>query len=288
MELSNYGEVLLNRELLAILEHAWTRGVEVRIANGVNLNHAGDAVLEGLVRFGVTAMTVSIDGASEETYRVYRVGGSFERVIANVRRINHFKALHGATFPKLSWQFIAFGHNQHEIEKARALAAELRLKFHVKLSWDDDVSPISDPDMVRRETGAATRAEFAAAFGTDYMGHICHQLWDDPQINWDGRVLGCCRNFWGDFGGNAFADGLDASINGEGISHARAMLQGKAAARDGIPCTTCSLYQDMQKSGQWLKRESWLRAFARSFFKALRVSSLSWSKAPRNRSTGVV
>ena len=45
------------------------------------------------------------------------------------------------------------------------------------------------------------------------MQEICHQLWDAPQINWDGKILGCCRNFWGDFGGNAFTEGLFQSVN---------------------------------------------------------------------------
>ncbi len=31
------------------------------------------------------------------------------------------------------------------------------------------------------------------------------------------KVLGCCRNFWGDFGGNAFTDGLVSSLNNEKI-----------------------------------------------------------------------
>ena len=31
-------------------------------------------------------------------------------------------------------------------------------------------------------------------------------------INWDGRILGRCRNFWKEFGGNAFKDALPAAL----------------------------------------------------------------------------
>jgi hypothetical protein len=80
-------------------------------------------------------------------------------------------------------------------------------------------------------------------------------LWDAPQINWDGKVLGCCRNIWGDFGReNAFADGLVRSINNEKIEYARGMLLGNKAAREDIPCTTCSIYLGMKAEGKWLPR----------------------------------
>src|SRR5260370_31712376 len=87
------------------------------------------------------------------------------------------------------------------------------------------------------------------------MQRICNQLWDMPQVNWDSKVLGCCRNFWGDFGGNAFADGLIPSLNTEKITYARKMLRGQAAARHDIPCTTCEIYLDMRANDRWLERE---------------------------------
>ncbi len=88
------------------------------------------------------------------------------------------------------------------------------------------------------------------------MQRICHQLWDQPQINWDGKILGCCRNLMKDFGGNAFTDGLLESLNSEMINYARDMLLGSQNGRDDIPCTTCAVYLSMKKDGKWLKREN--------------------------------
>jgi MoaA/NifB/PqqE/SkfB family radical SAM enzyme len=255
IELSNYGEAFLNPHLLEMFRHAYARNVTLEIANGANLNHVRDEVLQGLVRYRVAKMTCSIDGASQETYARYRVRGNYERVIANVKRINHFKQTLGSDLPELTWQFIVFGHNEHEIEAARALAAELSMRFFVKLSWDPELSPVVDGDNVRKVTGtgAASRDEYREKHGSDYMGQICRQLWMDPQINWDGKVLGCCRNFWGDFGGNAFRDGLTRSLNHEKIVYAREMLEGKKPARSDIPCTTCELYKTRENVKQWFK-----------------------------------
>lgn len=115
-----------------------------------------------------------------------------------------------------------------------------------------------DPEAVRSATGtgAATRDEYETLHGKSYDGFICHQLWDQPQINWDGKVLGCCVNHWGDFGGNAFRDGLRASLNTEQIVYARAMLLGDAPPREDIPCVTCNKYREMREHGRWLDRSA--------------------------------
>jgi hypothetical protein len=177
-------------------------------------------------------------------------------VIGNIRAISRWKQALGSPYPALTWQFVIFGHNEHEIPLARRMAAELGMTFRAKLSWDADFSPVRDKAMVRQASGvgAATREEYRAREGVDLMQGICHQLWDKPQINWDGKLLGCCRNFWGDFGGNAFRDGLTACLNNETVAHARRMLQGKAPARDDIPCTTCEIYLGMRASDRWLRR----------------------------------
>jgi hypothetical protein len=87
----------------------------------------------------------------------------------------------------------------------------------------------------------ATRDEHYRNTGEEYTRSICHQLWNAPVLNWDGRVAGCCRNFWGDFGANAFRDGLAASLQTPKLLQARQALISRAAMGLDIPCTTCDL-----------------------------------------------
>jgi MoaA/NifB/PqqE/SkfB family radical SAM enzyme len=258
IELSNYGEAFLNPQLLQILELAHRRNVAVSIANGANFNNVGERVLKGLVEYQVRSITCSIDGATADTYQRYRIRGKFNRVIENIKTLNAIKARRQSSLPHLRWQFIVFGHNQHELFAARAMATELGMEFFAKLSWDDEFSPVQNVPAVRKDIdiGVTTRAEFKDRYGHDYAQSICHQLWDNPQINWDGKVLGCCRNFWADFGGNAFRDGLAACLNSEKLRYARDMLRGKVTARDDIPCTTCDIYLGMRASGKWLDRSA--------------------------------
>lgn len=254
VELSNWGEIFLNKRLPEIMQIAYERDVALTAANGVNLNTVKRETLEALVRYRFKHLSCSIDGASQETYVQYRRNGNFDQVIENIRTINEFKAQYDSPFPVLLWQYIAFGHNEHEIEKARALADELGMIFYVKLSWDEEFSPIKDVEYVRKQTrsGAASRTEFAEKTGGQYLVHsVCRQLWEQPQVNYDGNVLGCCVNTWGSFG-NAFEDGLMESLDGEKMRYARGMLLGDKPARDDIPCTTCKNYVEMVENDSFM------------------------------------
>ena len=245
--------MFLHPRLKEILEIAFHRDVTLHADNGTNLNHASPDILEALVTHRFRSLTVSLDGASPDTYARYRVKGDFNRVIGNIRTLNGFKRKHASGFPLLTWQFIVFGHNEHEIEAAKALAAELGMAFKPKLSWDDDVSPVVNPGLVQIQTGlSTTRAQHHEDTGKEYTRQICHQLWNSPVLNWDGRVMGCCRNFWGDFGANAFEGGLEMSLATPKLQKARAALMGRMGMDSDIPCATCDLYLTMHRDGNWL------------------------------------
>jgi len=258
IELSNYGEIFLNNELPHILEYAQKQGVYLHCENGANLNNVSEEALEAIVRYQLRYLSCSIDGASNEIYSIYRKRGNFDTVIANVRKINEWKKKYRSSLPKLRWQFVIFDHNVHELEKARLMAEELDMAFFPKLSWGDlfgtDFSPITNPEAVKKASGlpVASRQEFKEKYGRDYVAKaICGQLWKTPQINFDGKMLGCCLNHWGDFG-DVFADGFEEVFNGEKMDYARQMLMGKSPPRADIPCSTCSHYKQYQSENDWM------------------------------------
>jgi hypothetical protein len=256
VELSNYGEMFLNPRLTDILRIAFERKVVLQANNGANLNHASADTLEALVKYRLHRLTVSLDGACSETYSRYRVKGDFQRVLGHIEQINRLKREHGTGFPLLTWQFIVFGHNEHEVAAAKSMAAGLGMAFRSKISWDDEYSPVRDKALVQISTGGpATRAEYYKATGKEYQRSICYQLWQAPVLNWDGRVMGCCHNFWGDFGGNAFRDGLTAALSSPGITQARMALMGRSEMNADAPCATCDLYLTMKGDGKWLSAD---------------------------------
>lgn len=255
VELSNNGEMFLNTELVAILRCAKEKGIRLTANNGVNFNSPGPTLLKALVEYGFFSLTISLDGASEETYGQYRRNGRFQRVIENIRTLNTLKKEAGAVFPLLVWQFVVFGHNEHEMETAKAMASELGMAIRFKLQWESRFSPVKDLEKVRSVLQAATREEYQAATGTNYMQGTCRQLWKSPVVHPDGKMLGCCKNSWEPFDGNVFTSDLPTVLAAPRITYAREMLQGKKPSRDDIPCSRCDVYQSMQTTQRFLAPE---------------------------------
>ncbi len=69
-------------------------------------------------------MTISIDGATQGVYEKFRKKGDLETVFKNVRNLIQTKKLLGKRTPMVSWQYLAFEHNEHEIDDAIKLAQE--------------------------------------------------------------------------------------------------------------------------------------------------------------------
>jgi len=253
VELSNAGEIFLNPELIKIIEYAHQKKVRLTALNGVNLNHATDEVLYSLVKYRFKALRVSLDGASDETYKIHRVGGDFNQVIQNIEKINAYKKDFQSAEPELKWQFIVFGHNQHEIPLARQMARHLQMEFILKRNSDPKYSPI-EPTMTEPLL-KESHSEISKAPHVDQeIPTVCSQMFTNPQINWDGAVLGCCYNqgFRGNYG-NAFKSGLQTCLRGEKYQYAIGMLEGKKEPRSDIPCTECKVYIQRRTQNKYVK-----------------------------------
>lgn len=213
IELSNWGELFLNPDLVKIMYEAKARGIKLFASNGSNFNTVSDEQMRAMVDTGFEAITLSIDGASQETYSKYRIGGDFDKVIENVRKIQRYKAKENTKLPKLKWQYILMEHNELEIGKAKKLAKELGINIEFKYNWDAEYHPINR-EYIMKETGLTelTRAEYVAANGVPPYDIICRNFILKTQINWDGRLLGCCDQKYACFDVNVFEVGLEAAM----------------------------------------------------------------------------
>jgi len=138
VEISFCGEIFLNPELPEIIKYANEKEIQLTAFNGVNFNTISDEMLEMLVKYKFTGLTFSIDGASPETYSIYRRKGDFKKVIDNIKKLNTYKKMYKSKYPVLKWQYIVFEHNRHEIEQAIKISKELGTYIYFKAPWHDN------------------------------------------------------------------------------------------------------------------------------------------------------
>jgi len=245
----------LNPNLPKILGYAHAGDIMTTVNNGANLNDATDEALEALVKFETAVLRCSIDGVTQETYGAYRVDGNLKNVLANIQKINAYKEKYRSLKPHLIFQFIVFGHNEHEMEQAAVLARVLKMKITFRHNRVPDCMPVKDRTRVRNRLGSADRYEYLEKSGKDYVRGSCHALWKSPQINWDGKLLGCANNCWVAFSENVFEGDLASNLNSEKIRYARQMLMGKKPLREDMPCLYCKRYEALKRYDNWITAE---------------------------------
>ncbi len=141
-------------------------------------------------------------------------------------------------------------HNEHQAEKVKELAKQYGCEITFKLTWDRGFVS-KDPAWLREVTGLKYLSieEYENNHSGNYMAS-CAQLFYSPQINWDGRLLGCCESIDRDFGVNVFDVGLENALRSKRyVDTCKVLLFGTGGMDPLSPCSGCSHYQRMKKDG---------------------------------------
>lgn len=241
ISLSLGAEPLLNRHLDEILELLgdYPYVHTTMTTNGLTLSKK---TTDLLVENRYKEITVSIDGATKETFESIRVKGKFNQLIRNLERLQAIKQEKGSPYPRLKINFAMMKRNIHElpqfVEMIRQLGAE-QVRFQYFMITHDSLTdeclwfdkersnqylsealrkceeygiPVDAPPLFsdERKNGGEKRLRTQR----------CHWPWKGILIDSDGNALPCCQ--WkGAFLGNVKEQGFQAVWNGEGYKQLR-------------------------------------------------------------------
>lgn len=241
IRLYNWGEPLLNKELLSMFRYARKYGVEVKISTNLSLK-LEDHYMEELLRSGLKILYISCNGASKETYLKYHVGGDFDVVIDNMERLVQKKKEIPHCRTKLVWLFHVFKHNEHEIEQARKMAKKIGVKIKTNKMRPDMGKEIFETAQSALERDAEWIPEdrkFMVGSEKKKKRIACELPWTETVINWDGTVLPCCAVYSEAFAfGNIQNESFAQIWNNEMYISARKEILGKKNKKKTI-CHIC-------------------------------------------------
>jgi len=164
----NYGETFLHKSAVEMCEYIKSSFPHIYLYTSTNGLAFNEEQIRRLVRSGIDEVTFSIDGATPESYAVYRKRGDFHKAIRYLRLAAGEKRAAGRDLPYLNWRYILFRHNDSETEMqhARAMAAEIGVD---RLCWELTDHP---EDMFSRR--------FLP--GSDNLAVIRREVWDDNNL----------------------------------------------------------------------------------------------------------
>lgn len=241
IDLVNWGEPLLNEQVFDMIKYAKQYHSDIKI--DTNLNHLDEDSAKRLVLSGLDKIVVSIDGLTEATYSKYRRGGNFQVAMANLKLLTKKRKELKSSKPYITWQFLVFRHNEHEIDKVIKTGKKLGVD-HVGIAK----AFIGDKDWIPLNTNYSNYNvegidnDFTYNHFKSPLELFCNWPWEAIAINPNGSVSPCCsvEEEKDDFG-NVFDEPFEELWNDEKYQIARNYIRDRNQniASDRHVCVGC-------------------------------------------------
>ena len=131
-----FGDPFLCKDIAARIRYAKDKGLTdvVTNTNGVLMTPEKS---EEAIRAGLDAIYVGVDAATRETYDKIRVGGNFEKTVANVLAYRDLLKSCGNPGQQLFVQFVLSDINENEVSSFKSFWTThgVQVKIRPKISW---------------------------------------------------------------------------------------------------------------------------------------------------------
>lgn len=196
--LYHQGEPYINQHFLDFVKLAKSKNIYC--TTSTNAHYFTDELIHLTIDSGLDSMIVSLDGVTQESYETYRVKGSFDKVIQNIKRFMEIKQERKSKTPLIAIQFLVMKHNESEISGIKKLAKEigvdrLLIKNIEVHSLEEARQWLPINDKYRRYHFDGNNFEVK-----NNSKKSCPRPWLSTLINWDGTVVPCCFDKNGKYG----------------------------------------------------------------------------------------
>ncbi len=185
------GEPFLHQNLIEMIRYAKAKHIYTTISTNGHFLDADSAAK--IVQSGLDRIIISVDGATQDIYSLYRVGGQLNKVLAGIENLSKAKKQLASPTPKIIVQFLVFGTNEHQIKKMKKLksklgADKLLLKSAQVYQFENGSSLIPSTEKYSRYKQLSDGKYIIK----NDLKNRCWRLWSSAVITWDGNVLPCC------------------------------------------------------------------------------------------------
>jgi MoaA/NifB/PqqE/SkfB family radical SAM enzyme len=160
LHLQGLGEPMLHPQFFTLVEHAVARGI--RVSANTNATLITPARARACVKSGLSALSISVDGARAATYEAIRLQASFAKVVRNIERVVRARRELGAADPSLRLVMVLMRHNLEELPALVELAASLDVR---EVLVQRLASELNEPGLPARYIPVKTYVEGAELHG---------------------------------------------------------------------------------------------------------------------------
>lgn len=185
------GEPYIHPKFLSMVSYASQKGIYT--ATSTNAHFITDETARQTIESGLDRIIISIDGTSQETYQKYRIAGNLEKVLNGTRHLIAWRKKLKRKNPEIVFQFVAFRHNEHQIEEVKKLGKSIGVDdVLIKTAQIYDYK--NGGEMIPEDENYSRykqNHDGSYSINNPLLNH-CWRMWHSCVITWDGLVVPCC------------------------------------------------------------------------------------------------
>ena len=235
--LHHRGESLLHPRIFDMISYAKERNINTRLHTNATL--LDEEKVAGIIDSKLDFISFSFDSFEKETYENIRKGAAFEKTISNIIEFLKQKQKKQSKNPYTSFTMIDFSSENTPVKIRNDFLKQFSslpldsVRVRKPHNWAGDYNTSADASTsmgVRNESGCIKK-------GLKF--NPCTFLWYSLSILWDGTVLPCPQDFFGELKiGNVANDNLLDLWNSENEIKLRTMMD-KINYEKLKPCNSC-------------------------------------------------
>ncbi|MCC5945952.1 MAG: SPASM domain-containing protein [Bernardetiaceae bacterium] len=185
------GEPYLNKNFLDWVAYANQKNIYT--ATSTNAHYLDKENAERTVASGLDRLIISVDGADQESYEKYRIGGRLDKVIKGVENLLYYRKKLKRKTPHIILQFIVFKHNEHQIEDIKKLGKKMGVDaVGIKTAQIYDYENAHEFVPTQEKYARYKLGNDGKFYFKNKLEHSCWKMWHSCVVTWDGKVVPCC------------------------------------------------------------------------------------------------
>lgn len=232
------GEPMLNKNIYDMIGYLKRRKPHVYVAIASDGNLVDP---ERLVASGLDEIEFKINGIDQATHSIYRVGGSFDKVVNTIKDIVRIKKAKGVHHPRISAGIIVMRHNEHQLDAWEEFCRQ-ELECDVLRYVTPSVRTVEQAHLMLPQDRRwwrydETELSLGNLRSLDRPGPaLCEKVWNELYVTWEGSAHPCCFFLDGEYPlGNLLEQDLPEIWNSQRMQEFRRLMC-DISKEQFIPC----------------------------------------------------
>lgn len=185
------GEPLIHKDFQAMIRMAKSK--RIYTVTSTNGHYLTPRKSQEIIEAGLDRILISIDGATQEVYEQYRVGGDLSKALDGAKNLVEARKRLKTKYPEIIFQMLVVRPNENQIQEVEKIAREIGVdKLILKTAQVYDFENGNPLIPIQSQYSRYQKMSNGKWKLKNELKNQCWKMWHSSVSTWDGKIIPCC------------------------------------------------------------------------------------------------